>query len=82
MDDALIEAFMQQHNMGKKVNRTFTTAAYENIVAEVNEKLNKNLDKEKIKNCWKTLKGNFAKCFDFFRKISTTGLAWDPTTKM
>ncbi|XP_028768048.1 uncharacterized protein At2g29880-like [Neltuma alba] len=50
MDDYLVDAFMEQYNCGNKVNGTFTTTAYENIVKEMSALLNVELDKEKIKN--------------------------------
>ncbi|WOL20471.1 hypothetical protein Cni_G29276 [Canna indica] len=81
MDDMLVDAFLYQHNMGNRVNGTFTTFAYDNIMKELNSKLNKNLSKEHIKNRWKSLKANFAKCYDFF-KNGLSGFAWDRNTNM
>ncbi|GLT99881.1 hypothetical protein SLE2022_172890 [Rubroshorea leprosula] len=41
MDEALMDAFLHQHNLGNRVNGSFTTKAYENIVNELKEKLGK-----------------------------------------
>ena len=81
MDDALVDAFLHQHNEGNKVNGTWTSKAYDNIVAELKVKIGEGIDKNKVKNRWKTIKGNFSKCYDFF-KNGLSGFAWNPTTKL
>ncbi|GLU06097.1 hypothetical protein SLE2022_231580 [Rubroshorea leprosula] len=47
MNEALVDAFLHQHNLGNWVNGSFTTKAYENIVNELKEKLGKDVDKDK-----------------------------------
>ncbi|WOL11798.1 hypothetical protein Cni_G20562 [Canna indica] len=81
MDDVLLDAFLHQYQIGNKVNGTFTTQAYKNILAEVNLKLEKNLTKSNIQNRWKTLKTNFSNCYDLF-KTGLSGFTWNPTNKM
>ncbi|WOK92793.1 hypothetical protein Cni_G01485 [Canna indica] len=81
MDDALIDALLHQHNIDNRVNGTFITTTYDNIVKELSKKLNKNIDKVKIKNCWKYLKTQFGKCFDLF-KYGLSRFSWNSTTIM
>ncbi|KAK6919146.1 Myb/SANT-like domain, partial [Dillenia turbinata] len=49
------------------VNGTFTTKAYENIVKELIEKFGEGLNKEKVRNRWKTIKKNFSEAYDIFK---------------
>ena len=39
------------------------------------------IEKDKIKNQWKTMKSNFTKCFDVMQ-YGMRGFAWSPVTKM
>ncbi|GLT34090.1 hypothetical protein SLA2020_086320 [Shorea laevis] len=80
MDEALMDAFLHQHNLGNRVNGSFTTKAYENIVNELKEKLGKEVDKDKVKNRIKTLKANLSKSHDLFKNLS--GFSWSPVTKL
>ena len=59
----------------------FTTHAYENIVKELEEKFEKPIDKQKVKNRIKTIKYNWSDCYDVF-KNGLSGFAWSPITKM
>ncbi|KAK6932187.1 Myb/SANT-like domain [Dillenia turbinata] len=81
MDDALVDAFMHQYDMGNKMNGTFITKAYENIVKELIEKFGEWLNKEKVRNRWKTIKKNFSEPYDIF-KNGLSGFAWNPTTQL
>lgn len=81
MDDALIDAFMHEYEKGNKVNGTFTTTAYENIVAELSALFGKKVDKERVKNRWKTVKKNFTDVYDIF-KNGMSGFAWNPSTHL
>lgn len=81
MEEALIDAFLHQENMGNCVDETFTMVEYDNIVAELNTKLNKNLKKESVKNQWKALNSNISKCYDIF-KGGLNGAFWNSYTKM
>ncbi|GLT82387.1 hypothetical protein SLE2022_007700 [Rubroshorea leprosula] len=80
MDEALRDAFLHQHNLGNRVNGSFTTKVYENIVNELKEKLGKKVDKDKVKNCMKTLKANLSKSHDLFKHLSS--FSWSPVTKL
>ncbi|XVF18922.1 hypothetical protein REPUB_Repub11eG0065500 [Reevesia pubescens] len=81
MDDALVDAFLQQHNMGNRVNGTFTKLAYDNIVIELKEKFGRDIEKENVKNRWKTVKSKFSKCYDLFKQ-GMSGFSWNPVTKL
>lgn len=80
MDNALIDAFLNQLNVGNKVGGSFTSKAYEAITHELQEKFERPFAKEKVKSRWKLIKKNFAKCYDLF-KNGLSGFAWDQTTK-
>ncbi|KAF7840319.1 Myb/SANT-like DNA-binding domain protein [Senna tora] len=80
MDEALVDAFFHQHNMGNKNNGNFTTTTYDNITKELEAKFDRVFEKEKVKTRWKNLKSRFAKCYDLF-KHGLSGFSWNPTTK-
>ena len=50
MDDALMDAFLYQVIIGGRVNGTFTSKAYDDIVKEVVEKVDMEINKDKVKN--------------------------------
>ena len=57
MDDALVDVYLHQHNMGNRVGGSFTPYAFENILKELKKKfLDKPIDKDKIQNCMKHIK--------------------------
>ncbi|KAG6474137.1 hypothetical protein ZIOFF_068061 [Zingiber officinale] len=81
MDDALIDAYLNQHNIGNRVGGTFTTHAFENIVNELKEKFSdKLIDKERIQNRMKHIKRCWFSCYDIF-KNGMSGFGWDPITE-
>ncbi|GLU12897.1 hypothetical protein SLE2022_295530 [Rubroshorea leprosula] len=80
MDEALMYALLHQHNLGNRVNGSFTTKAYENIVNELKEKLGKDIDKDEVKNHMKTLEANLLKSHDLFKNFS--GFSWSHVTKL
>ncbi|GLT68042.1 hypothetical protein SLA2020_403050 [Shorea laevis] len=80
MDEALMDAFLHQYNLGNRVNGSFTTKAYEHIVNELKEKLRKDVNKDKVKNHMKTLKANISRSHDLFKNLS--GFSWNPITKL
>ncbi|KAJ4764230.1 Myb/SANT-like DNA-binding domain protein [Rhynchospora pubera] len=80
MDDALIDAFIHQKNIGNRVNGTFTTKALDNILKEVSDKFKDvSFDKAKIKNRMKYIKRIFGPCYDVF-KGGLSGFSWNPVT--
>ncbi|KAG6470760.1 hypothetical protein ZIOFF_071837 [Zingiber officinale] len=81
MDDALIDAYLNQHNIGNRVGGTFTTHAFENIVNELKAKFSdKLIDKERIQNRMKHIKRCWFSCYDIF-KNGMSGFGWDPITE-
>ena len=81
MDDVLIDALLHQHHLGNRNGSVFTTHAYDNIVKELQEKFEKPIDKQKVKNHIKTIKYNWSYSYDVF-KNGLSGFAWSPITKM
>ncbi|KAI9087842.1 hypothetical protein K1719_030172 [Acacia pycnantha] len=79
MDDALIDSFTHELDMGNKVNGTFTPTAYGNIVAHLTKQFGFKVDKEKVKNRWKTLKKKYSEVYDIF-KGGMSGFSWNPST--
>ncbi|KAL0002422.1 hypothetical protein SO802_016203 [Lithocarpus litseifolius] len=49
MDDALVDAFLHQVIIGGRVNGTFTSKAYDDIVKELVEKFHMEINKDKSK---------------------------------
>ena len=56
MDDALVDAFLYQVIIGGKVNETFISKVYDDIVKELVENFHMEINKDKVKNRQKTLK--------------------------
>ncbi|KAK9998908.1 hypothetical protein SO802_018511 [Lithocarpus litseifolius] len=75
MDDALVDAFLHQVIIGGRVNGTFTSKAYDDIVKELE------INKDKVKNRQKTLKKNFHECYDIF-KDELSGFRWNNSLNM
>ena len=67
MDDTLIDVFLHQMIIGGRVNGTFISKAYDNIMKELVEKFHMEINKDKVKNQQKTLKKNFHECYDIFK---------------
>ena len=67
MDDALVDVFLHQVIIGDRVNETFTSKAYDDIVKELVEIFHMEINKNKVKNRQKTLRKNFHECYDIFK---------------
>ncbi|KAJ3691674.1 hypothetical protein LUZ61_020838 [Rhynchospora tenuis] len=81
MDEALVDAFVHQHELKNRNGGTFTSHAYDQIVKELKEAFpDKPIDKEKVKNRMKYIKRGFGTCYDLFRNIS--GFGWNAETHM
>ena len=76
MDDALVDAFLHQVIIGGRVNGTFTSKVYDDIVKELVEKFHIEINKDKVKIWQKTLKKNFHECYDIF-KDGLSGFEWN-----
>ncbi|CAI8596600.1 unnamed protein product [Vicia faba] len=81
VDDALVDAFMHEHEKGNKINGIFTTISYENIAVELSTLFGKEVDKTQIENRWKTLEKNFMEYYDIF-KGGMNGFSWNSTTQL
>ena len=62
--------------IGGRVNRTFTSKTYDDIVKELVENFHMEINKDKVKNRQKTLKENFHECYDIF-KDGLSGFGWN-----
>ncbi|KAJ9552825.1 hypothetical protein OSB04_016870 [Centaurea solstitialis] len=82
MDDAFIQAMLKEQDKGNRVDGTFTSQAYANMVDGLSKTLNKDFNKKHLKNRLKTLKDHFSQCYDVFRGVSLSGFAWNPETKL
>ena len=67
IDDALVDDFLHQVIINGRVNGTFTSRAYDDIVKELVEKFDMEINKDKVKNRQNTLKKNFHECYDIFK---------------
>ena len=76
MDDALVDAFLHQVIIVGRVNGTFTSKVYDDIVKKLVENFHMETNKDKVKNRQKTLKKNFHECYDIF-KNGLSGSGWN-----
>ena len=81
MNGVLIDALLHQQHLGNRNGSVFTTHTYDNIVKELQEKFEKPIDKQKVKNRIKTIKYNWSDCYDM-PKNRLSGFTWSPITKM
>ena len=72
--DALVDSFFHQVIIGGRVNGTFTSKAYDDIVKELVKKFHMDINKDKVKN-WQ-MKKNFHECYDIF-KDGLSGFGWN-----
>ncbi|KAK3189643.1 hypothetical protein Dsin_029204 [Dipteronia sinensis] len=80
MDVVLLDALLEQQANGNRIDGTFTTSAYNNVLKICREELKYPFDKDHLKNRIKTLKINFNACYDLFKGLS--GFSWSPVTRM
>jgi hypothetical protein len=81
MDNSLVEALVDEHEIYNHVNGTFTSQTYANMIAVMSKEFNMSFTKDHLKNRMKTLKSNFGKCYDLFRGTSLSGFFWNSQTK-
>nr|XP_043617191.1 L10-interacting MYB domain-containing protein-like [Erigeron canadensis]XP_043617192.1 L10-interacting MYB domain-containing protein-like [Erigeron canadensis] len=82
MDSAFIQAMLREQDKGNKVDGTFTTKAYENMVEELSRNLNQNIHKRHLQNRLKTIKKHFLHCYDLFGGTSLSGFTWNPKSNL
>ncbi|QHN83866.1 L10-interacting MYB domain-containing protein [Arachis hypogaea] len=80
MDTTFIDALIEESRKGNRVDGTFTTMAYDNILSLLRSIYGNHIRKENLKNRLKTLKDHFGVCYDNFHGLS--GFSWNPITKM
>ncbi|GKC33317.1 Myb/SANT-like domain-containing protein [Tanacetum coccineum] len=81
LDEAFIQAMRKEQDNGNRIDGTFTSQAYTNMVEELS-KIKKDIKKEHLKNQLKTLKDHFSQYYDIFRGASLSGFSWNPITKL
>ena len=67
MDDTLMDDFLHQVTIGGRVNGTFTSKAYDDIVKELVENFHMEINKDKMKNRQKTLKFFFMNAMTYLK---------------
>ncbi|XP_052110773.1 uncharacterized protein At2g29880-like [Arachis duranensis] len=80
MDVAFLDALIEECSKGNRVEGTFTTTAYDNVLATLKASFGNHLRKDNLKNRLKTLKDHFGVCYDLFHNLS--GFSWNPETKL
>ncbi|CAI9282056.1 unnamed protein product [Lactuca saligna] len=81
MDNVLVEALVKEDQICNRVNGTFTSQAYANMIARMSKEFNKSVTKDQLKNKMKFLKGNFSKWYDMYWGTSLSGFSWNSQTK-
>uniref|UniRef100_A0A2N9HZV3 Myb/SANT-like domain-containing protein n=1 Tax=Fagus sylvatica TaxID=28930 RepID=A0A2N9HZV3_FAGSY len=81
MDDALVDALLYQLSIGARVNGTFNSRAYDEVVKELVAKFEMDINKDKVKNRQKTLKNFFGECYDIFKE-GLSGFGWNDSLSM
>ncbi|KAL4345149.1 hypothetical protein AHAS_Ahas11G0249500 [Arachis hypogaea] len=80
MDAAFLDTLIEECSKGNRVDGTFTTTAYDNVLATLKASFGNYLRKDNLKNGLKTLKDHFGVCYDLFHNLS--GFSWNPDTKL
>ncbi|XP_057720378.1 uncharacterized protein LOC130934870 [Arachis stenosperma] len=80
MDTTFIDALIEECHKGNRVDGTFTTMAYDNILSHLRSIYGNHIHKENLKNRLKTLNDHFGVCYDNFHGLS--GFSWNSITKM
>ena len=79
MDSRLIDAMIEEARLGNRVDGTWTTQAYNNIVQALHNAGVSDVSKNNVKNRLKTLKDKWREVHDLFK--GTSGFAYSPLTK-
>ncbi|KAL4305982.1 hypothetical protein AHAS_Ahas16G0132700 [Arachis hypogaea] len=80
MNAAFLNALIEECSKGNRVDRTFTTSAYDNVLVTLKASFENHLYKDNLKNRLKTFKDHFGVCYDLFHSLS--GFSWNPDTKL
>ncbi|XP_076897544.1 uncharacterized protein LOC143550858 [Bidens hawaiensis] len=82
MDEAFIQAMITQKDKGYKINESFTSKAYTNMIEELTTKLQMVITKNHLKHRLKTLKERFSQWYDMFQGTSLSGFSWNYETQL
>ncbi|XP_071696407.1 uncharacterized protein [Rutidosis leptorrhynchoides] len=83
MDASFIQAMIKEQGDGNRINGSFTTQAYTNMLNALNTEFpDKGLKKDHLKNRLKSLKDNFSQCYDIFRGVKLSGFGWNSETML
>ena len=79
MDSRLIDAMLEEVRLGNRVDGTWTTQAYNNIVEALRNAGVPDVSKNNVKNRLKTLKDKWREVHDLFK--GTSGFIYSPLSK-
>ncbi|RYR13365.1 hypothetical protein Ahy_B04g070402 isoform A [Arachis hypogaea] len=79
MDEALLNALVEEALKGNRHDGSWTTEAYANVVKTLSTIIDPHIMKNHIKNRMKTLKHHFTEAYDLFHHLS--GFAWNPVSR-
>ncbi|KAL4587723.1 hypothetical protein LXL04_000597 [Taraxacum kok-saghyz] len=82
MDECFIQSLLTQQDKDNRINGTFTSQAYANMVDDLNAKTGLSLTKCHLKNRMKTFKISFSQWYDMFRGTSLSGFGWNSETHL
>jgi hypothetical protein len=81
MDDALVDVLLYQLSIGVRVDETFNSRAYDEVVKELVAKFDMDINKDKVKNRQKTLIFFFGECYNIFKEV-LSGFGWNDSLSM
>ncbi|KAL4321080.1 hypothetical protein AHAS_Ahas14G0074700 [Arachis hypogaea] len=80
MDAAFLDALIEKCSKENRVDGTFITSAYDNVLATLKTSFANHLRKDNLKNRPKILKNHFGVCYDLFHNLSR--FSWNLDTKL
>ncbi|KAK8472235.1 hypothetical protein PHAVU_002G149100 [Phaseolus vulgaris] len=80
MDFRLLNAMIDEASMGNRIDGSWTTQGYTNIVKSLHQTGLVGITKNNVKNRQKSLKDKWREIHDLFSGLS--GFAWNPSTKI
>jgi len=79
MDEKLLTAMIEEARLGNKVDGSWTTQAYNNIVSNLNQLGFVSVSKNNVKNRQKVVKEKWHEVHDLFSSLS--GFSWSSSSK-
>jgi len=80
MDFRLLNAMIDEASIGNRINGSWTTQGYTNIIKSLHHSGLVGITKNNVKNRQKILKDKWCEIHDLFNGLS--GFAWNPSTKI